>query len=120
MTYLLVDNIFLITTFKHTIIKLNMELNYKSYAKQYPFYTYPNPIFEHSLKKLRFIKPYLSKGKFNKVNKKYNNKKLAVYLLVPKPENIGDKTRTCKVKSYSVLSGTWLPNFSTPIARDKT
>jgi hypothetical protein len=35
---------------------------------------------------------------------------------------IGDKTRTCKVKNYSVLSGTWLPNFSTPIknARDKT
>ena len=36
---------------------------------------------------------------------------------------IGDKTRTCKVKNYSVLSGTWLPNFSTPIknnARYKT
>ena len=30
---------------------------------------------------------------------------------------IGDKIRTCKVKDYSVLSGTWLPIFSTPIKK---
>ena len=36
---------------------------------------------------------------------------------------IGDKIRTCKVKDYSVLSGTWLPisaHLLKKTARDKT
>lgn len=53
--------------------------------------------------------------------------KFRTYLLVNniyiKILYIGDKTRTCKVKNHSILSRTWLPNFSTPIniihARDK-